>query len=71
MTLEQTKTLIGTTAIAPVTGQIEIVKVRQLSDGKILIYNKHNWCCNIETVKDINGKDFVFEDLKKEMVNAD
>ena len=37
-------------------GKIKITKVRQMKDGTILAYNQHNWCCNINILRDDKGK---------------
>ena len=65
ITLEQAKQLIGMPALTPGAGKIQITKVRQLTNGMILIYNKHNWCCNIEVIRNMNKERFTFDEVEK------
>jgi len=65
ISLEQAQQLIGMPVLTPTAGKITIEKVRQLNDGMILVYNKHNWCCNVDIIRDVNKKKFVFDEVKK------
>ena len=65
ISLEQAQQLIGMPALAPLAGKITITQIRQLNDGRILAYNKHNWCCNVEILRDVNRKKFVFDEVEK------
>ena len=59
------KQLIGMPALVPLNGVIKIKDVRQLSNGKILVYNQHNWCCDLNVIRDTNKQKFIFEKEEK------
>ena len=61
ISLEQAKTLIGMPALTPATGVMTITKIRQLKSKKILAYNKNNWCCDVNVLRDTNRKEFNFD----------
>lgn len=65
ITLEQAKTLIGMPALTPATGKILIKKIRQLECGKVIVYNEHGWCCDVNVLRDTRRQKFTFDEIKK------
>jgi len=61
MTLEQAQTLIGMPVNAPMVGVFKVEKIAQLKSGKILAYNKYNWCCDVNILRDSKRERFKFE----------
>jgi len=67
ISLEQAKQLIGMPALTPATGHMKITKIRQMNDGKILAYNKHGWCCDVNVLRNTEKQQFNFD--KVEQIN--
>jgi hypothetical protein len=65
ISLEQAKQLIGMPALTQIAGPLKIVKARKLSSGKILVYNKEGWCCDVEVVRNSNKQKFTFDEVEK------
>ena len=63
--LKQAKQLIGMPVLAPMVGKIVITKVKKISTGKILVYNKFGWCCDINIIRNMNRQKFVFDETEK------
>jgi hypothetical protein len=65
ISLEQAKQLIGMPALTPGAGPIRVKNIRQISNGMILAYNQHGWCCNVEVLRNMKKEKFTFDKVEK------